>query len=860
MRNFVLICLIWIAWGSLCQGQQPLDEQIVDDSRLPTGQRVQPAGEWVAFNGRPVDLALSHDGKFVLAKDRSALRVIDRKTMKLIQTVDSPGGASLYGLVVARSGEVLFSNSQNGVHVFSPTNDPTNGFGYELTRTLTLPADSFPCGLGLSDDEQTLYVCLSKKNAVAVVDFATGKLIRSINVGVAPFDVLVDKQRLVVSNIGGRRPQPDDKTADSGGTQTVVDDRGIASTGTVSLIELPLPAGDPSVHEIEVGRHPSVLSRSLNDGSVVVCNTNEDSISEIDAIEFSSTQHQVKPENDIPFGSMPSAIIDWKSEQKYLVALAGNNCLAVVKPNGAHRTVIGLVPTAWYPVALAMDKTHAYVACVKGIGSRSIVRDATQGKNSHDHRGTVQKIRLDQILEADQLETWTQLSLKNARVPRGITRVENETASEAKPTAVAPVPVPKKLGDPSVFKHVIYVIKENRTFDQVFGDLKEARSEPSLCVFPENVTPNHHALARRFGILDNYYCNGVLSADGHSWATEGNVTPYLERAFGGFARSYTFGNDPITYSSSGFLWDHFLDAGFSFRNYGEMDYAKPPAGMKYQEIWKAYQDKQPIEFGQNIGIERVRQYSCRNYPGWGMMIPDVLRMDRFLEEFREFEKNGELPTLCLVYLPQDHLGGGITTRSHMADNDLALGRLVEAVSRGRYWQDTVIFVNEDDPQNGYDHIDGHRSLCLPISAYSKPGVNHKFYNQTSVLRTMLHMFGLPPMNQQDAAAPLMTECFQAEPNLDAFTALAANFPLNEAPQSQQKQSASERKWRGILATVPLERTGMKTEQDEENLNRFVWHDMKGWEAPYPSQWAGPHAKGLKQLGLDLDPDAENDTP
>jgi phospholipase C len=405
---------------------------------------------------------------------------------------------------------------------------------------------------------------------------------------------------------------------------------------------------------------------------------------------------------------------------------------------------------------------------------------------------------------------------------------------------------------------VIYVIKENRTFDQVFGDIKEARSKPSLCVFPENITPNHHSLARRFGILDNYYCNGVLSADGHSWATEGNVTPYLERAFGGFARSYTFGDDPITYSSSGFLWDHVLDAGLSFRNYGEMDYAKPPAGMKYQEIWAAYEQKKKTEFEQNIGVERIRRYSCRDYPGWNMMIPDVLRMDRFLKEFREFEQNGDLPSLCLIYLPQDHLGGGITTRSHMADNDLALGRLVEAVSSGPYWKDTVIFVNEDDPQNGYDHIDGHRSLCLPISAYSRAGVNHQFYNQTSVLRTILHIFGLPPMNQQDAAAPLMRDCFQAKPNLDPYQSIAANFPLNEAPQPAKKQSAVERKWRAILATVPIERTGMKSEQDEDNLNRFVWHDMRGWETPYPADWSGPHGRGLSKLGLELDPDHDQD--
>jgi hypothetical protein len=416
--------------------------------------------------------------------------------------------------------------------------------------------------------------------------------------------------------------------------------------------------------------------------------------------------------------------------------------------------------------------------------------------------------------------------------------------------------MPKKVGEPSVIKHVFYVIKENRTFDQVFGDIPGTNAMKELCIFPERLSPNHHALAKRFGILDNYYCNGVLSADGHSWATEGNVTPYLERAFGGFNRSYTFGDDPITYSSSGFVWDHVLAGGLSFRNYGEFDYAEPPEKMEYLDIFKAYEKGQHIEFSQKIGVEKVRRYSCRDYPGWNMAIPDVLRMDRFLTEFREFEKNGELPNFILLYLPQDHFGGGVTTESHMADNDLALGRLVEAVSQSRYWKESAIFVNEDDPQNGFDHVDGHRSICLVISPYSKPGVNSNFYNQTSVLRTMLHIFGLPPMNQQDGSMPLMKECFQEVADLTPYKAIPANVPLNTPAPKEEDQSATERKWRGILETVPIQRTGIKTEVDEDNLNRFVWHEMRGWETPYPIEWAGAHGKGLKKLKLELDPDAE----
>ena len=200
-------------------------------------------------------------------------------------------------------------------------------------------------------------------------------------------------------------------------------------------------------------------------------------------------------------------------------------------------------------------------------------------------------------------------------------------------------------------EHVVYIIKENRTYDQFFGDLPQGDGDPDLCVFPRKITPNHHALAEEFVLLDNYYCEGVLSADGHSWATEGNVTPYLEKAFGGFSRSYTFGDDPLTYSSTGFIWDHVLAGGLSFRNYGEMDYAEPLNDWKVDSIWRNYNRARDVQFKQQIGVERLRRYSSPNYPGWNMAIPDVLRADRFIQEFREMEKTGSFPNLTIIYLP-----------------------------------------------------------------------------------------------------------------------------------------------------------------------------------------------------------------
>lgn len=841
-----MVTLIVLANGTSLKAQP---DNVVDNQRLPTGQVIDPAGVVLDLPGRPNDLCYVAERELVFVKSHKALQVISTADWKLVQSIAIPGGASLTGIVSDQRGNVYLSNAGNLVHVFAPSMEEGSR-EYRLDHSLELPSNSFPCGLALSADETQLYVCLSKKNEVAVVDLAAKRVIQQLEVGIAPFDVQRTTlgNRLFVSNLGGRKSKEGDKTAPSAGTQTPVDERGIANTSLVSVIDLETMM---VIEGLKTGLHPTAFALLAGSGeheeAIVVTNTNDDTVTTIGSRSLRVKTEVSKPLADLPFGSMPNSTALSPDGRYLFVGLAGNNAVAVYdlanRPAEGLGLPVGFVPTAWYPAGLACSETSLFVACLKGRGSRNVVRPEDQGRNSHDHLGVVQKVALEEIADPQQLAKWTEQVGRTSRVLPLVRSQEQES------TAI-PRPVPEKLGDPSVFKHVIYVIKENRTYDQVFGDIKEGRGDERLCIFPEKITPNHHAMAARFGLLDNYYCNGILSADGHSWATEANVTPYLERAFGGFARSYTFGDDPLTYSSTGFLWDHVLAAGLSFRNYGEMDYSAPPAGMNgFHEIWKADQAGQRIEFAQNIGIEKLRRYSCRDYPGWNMNIPDVLRMDRFLEEFEDFKKDGTLPNLCIVYLPQDHLGGQVTSAAHMADNDLALGRLVEAISHSDYWKNTVIFVNEDDPQNGYDHIDGHRSICLVASAYSRQGANHNFYNQTSVIRTMLHILGLPPMNQQDARSPLMTDCFTLQPNLEPYKVIPANIPLNQKPGDPVGQTETERHWREILASVPIERTGMKTETDEDNLNRFVWHEMKGWKTPYPSQWSGAHSRGLKSLGL-----------
>lgn len=839
-----------------CQGPEQVKD-LEGSALLPTGHWIQPEGRTAEFAGRPVDMVRSPDGKWLFVKDNSGLQVFAADTLDASQSIPSPGGTSQYGLAVTRDGSTVYlSNAESRVHRYVRT--PEGKFKLEGGYTLPAPeigGHAYPTGLALDEDRNALYVCASRSNALLCIDLTSGEVRKSIATGVAPYAVLIHPKtrQLWVTNYGGPRPQRSEKRAPSAGTDVAVDERGVAKSGSVSVISSDLEKVEA---EISVGLHPCALAYHPAGDLVLVVNANSDEVTVIECSRKAKVQEiDTHPVRDLPFGSMPNALcVD--EEGKVWVALAGNNAVGCLErePNGEF-SLRGLVPAGWYPSSVLADEGRVYVANNKGVGSRTRNRPEEKGRNSHDHRGSIQAFSTPTPARFAELSRKVTTLAKSTSVLRAYERSIRSN--------VGPTPVPAKLGEPSVFEHVIYVIKENRTYDQVLGDLPEGDGDPSLCNFPEPLSPNHHALAKEFVLLDNYYCNGVLSADGHSWATESNVTPYLERMFGGFTRSYTFGDDPLTYSSSGFIWDAVLAAGLSFRNYGEFNYSEPPQGMGFKEVYQAHKSGQRVDFRLEIGVERVKRYSCRDYPGWNMNIPDVLRVDRFLEEFREFEKSGDFPNFVIVYLPQDHLSGTAegmpTPRAHMADNDLALGRLVEAVSKSKFWPKTVLFINEDDPQNGYDHVDGHRSICFVVSPYSRNrGVVSEFYNQSSVVRTMLHILGLPPLNQQDAASNLMAACFAPKPDFSAYQARPAGWALDELNGALAQRSGNDLKWGRISTQIPMHRTGLKSEQDEDNLNRILWHATKGYATPYPEQFAGAHGRGLKGRGLLLDSNSDED--
>ena len=620
-----------------------------------------------------------------------------------------------------------------------------------------------------------------------------------------------------------------------------MDEHTVAASGTVSILDL---AQEKPIAEVITGLHPSDMVLSADQRTLYVANANSDTVSVIDTTTFQVRDSiLVRPDPTLPFGSAPGGLALDSEGKTLFVANGGNNAIATVSL-GAENKVAGFIPTAWYPGAVVADATHLYIANVKGMGSRHPAAKK-EGWNSRLFLGTVSKV---EIPNRQTLEGQTRQVKSDARVPQIL------RAWEKGVTGKKPVPVPRRTGEPSVFEHVVYIVKENRTYDQVFGDLPQGNGDPTLCVFGREVSPNHHALAEQFALLDNYYCNGVLSADGHAWAMEGYATDYLEKSFGGFTRSYPFaGDDPLSYAATGFIWDNVLLHGLSFRNYGEMN--RTEVVPKTADFHAIYENRRTngnaISFVHDIQIDALRRYSCPDAPGWNMKIPDAIRADVFLKELAEFEKEGDFPNLTIIYLPVDHTSGtrpgSPTPRAMVADNDLALGRIIDGLSKSRFWPKTCIFVNEDDPQAGFDHVDGHRSLCLVVSPYTKRGaVVSKFYNQTSVLHTMQRMLGLPPMNQMDSLAPLMTDCFTSKPDFKTYTCLTNNIPLDEMNKATAQLSGKELYW----AEQSLRQNFDEVDQAEEDtLNRIIWHSIKGVDAPYPAQLAGAHGKGLKKRKL-----------
>jgi YVTN family beta-propeller protein len=842
-------------------GLQP-DGRIV----VPTNQILQPAGVQVTFAGRPVDVLAIEDGKMLVAKNMKELTFIDPATGKVVQSLVLPAAAkglagafSAVGLVAV--GERVFAtDSQGAVRIAKRNAD--GKYAWDGALVLKAPAvggAAYPTGIALHGNDRA-WVCASRGNELQLLKLDGGEVEARVPVGVAPYAAVVVNERVYVSNWGGDHPGKDDPQHKTSGTPVKTDPRtSVANHGSVSVVVATAVDGWKQVRTIAVGGHPSGITASKNGKFVYVANANSDTVSVIDTTTDKVVETiDCKPEAKLPFGTGSNAVALSPDGHHLYVANGTGNCVAVValgSQAGGPPTVgeprpsriEGMIPTGWYPgaVRLSAGGKQLFVANVKGHGAlqpRKVDPKAKKpdgkeddpaapqkkGHNSHDHLGSVSII---DVPDAAALKKYTEQVNANNRLGYSLAGME-----KPRPDA-KPVPVPERHGEPSVFEHVIYVIKENRTYDQVFGDVKEGNGEPGLCIFGEEVTPNHHRLAREFVLLDNFYCSGVLSADGHSWANAAYATDYLEKQFGQFTRSYPYeGSDPLAFPTSGFLWDNALSQKRSFRNYGEfVKTTYEPKGAKWADVYGDYTNNTAkVKITATPNIRSLDKYSHPNFPGFPLTTPDVYRAKMFIDELKEFEKKGQFPNLVYLFLPADHTNGtrpdSPTPRAMVADNDLALGMVVEAVSKSKFWSKTCIVVTEDDPQNGFDHVDGHRTVGLVISPYTKrKAVDSTCYNQTGMVKTIELILGLPPMTQLDLSATPMRGCFTDKPDLTAYTAVKNRIPLDEMNKPVEKLTGKAREF--ALKSLELD-FEEEDRADEDTLNRILWYSVKG-DLPYP---------------------------
>jgi YVTN family beta-propeller protein len=725
----------------------------------PEGWRVTPAGTQTRLGNDPLDLAISPDGTLAIVANAGyqshSLMVVDTSTGAVKQTINSlnnsvragpstndtaPGGPTHFyfaggvngyyvGLAFSPDGSTAYASDGpgSGIHTFAVT-------GGTLTekQEIGLPNGAWPAGIAGSADGTRLYVASDLADSLLVVDPAKRKVLSSIPVGHLPYGVALDHtgQYVYVSNWGG---------------------------DTVSVLSA---ASGTSLGVLATGLHPCAMALNPTSSELYVANSDSDTVTVIDTARNTVLRTiDLRPYAGAPIGTSPDAVSVSPDGGTLYVANAGNNDVSVVKlgtpgsTSGLDR-VQGLIPTGWYPAGVAARSNVIFVVNMYGLGVGSI---APGQYIASMVQGTLSRI---------PVPTSTQLAADTAQVNL------NDRFSRL-PAGVKGNPVPATVGAPSPIKHVIYVMKENRTFDQVLGDLGKGNGDPSLEMFPYSVTPNQHTLASRFVTLDNFYTDGAVSADGWSWSTEAGANTYNDKNwpldYGTYGRPYDFGgfNNNETAGlmgtpTSSFLWDRLAQAGVSYRNYG------------------FFMDKAPVQIP--TSMPNLVGQTDVNYTGWNLKYDDQLRMDEWMREFANYKASGWLPTMQFVYLPQDHTMVTATQQpqpsSMIADNDLALGRLVDAVSHSQFWASTAIFVVEDDAQDGPDHVSGHRTIAQVISPYTQTGaVDSTLYSTASMLRTMELILGLQPMTQFDAAATPMYASFQTTPNLTPYSALVPQQSL-----------------------------------------------------------------------------------
>ena len=811
---------------------------------LPNMWSLQPAGAQVDLPDFPVNIAVHPDGKFavVLHAGYSAheLAVVD--IAKAAVTSRTKIDETFYGVEFARDGKRLFASGAGSEVVRCFDFDAKAGaLGKEQEiRLRNITERGIPAGLALTGDAQHLYVANVLGQRVTKVDLKAQTNV--LDIVVARDEDKREKEN--GKSVAPTTPQTEDEAAITKRAEAALDPAdpsapypyacrldekkqrlyvSLWAQAQVAVIDL---KSNQVIARWATEEHPNEMLLTKNGQLLYVANAHRNTVTVIDTETGQTTETiwaALYPQS--PPGATPNSLALTPDEKILFVANANINTLAVVDvgTRGKSRS-LGFIPTGWYPTSVRVtpDGKKLLIANGKGIISKANPNGPQPGKKAAPgttseyiaglFKGTLSVIELPKRADFEkQLEKYTATAYRCSPLKK-----------DNSPTLARPAdnPIPGRLGDASPIKYCLYIVKENRTYDQVFGDLKQGNGDPKLCLFPERVTPNHHKLVTEFVLLDNFYVESEVSADGHEWSMAAYASDFVEKfwplSYGhNKTKKYTYpaeGNFPIATPAGGYLWDVAAEAKVSFRSYGEF-----------------------VQNGKKVGdpaTARLKSLQGRfdpQYRGFDMDYPDVKRAERFISELKRFEAEGDMPRLQVLRLSNDHTSGTSlgkpTPTAAVADNDLGLGLVVEAVSKSKFWSQTAIFVVEDDAQNGPDHVDAHRTVALVISPYTKRGaVDSTMYSTSSMLRTMELILGLRPMSQFDAAATPMYNSFQPQPDARPYAAAPAQVDLNERN--------GKLAW-GVEKSRKLDFT-KEDAADDLVLNEIIWRSVRGPQSKMPA--------------------------
>jgi YVTN family beta-propeller protein len=879
-------------------GPQPNGSWVVGD-----GQVLTPAGIQVDLGNRVRAKAValnpnlkSHTAAVLTLGASEAVEVFDTETGVVLQNYialgrDSSGSYS--GIAYSADGKYLvFSQDSSNVTIANVDKDgllednaqvsvpPNNSFITCFPNspigdygrpcgTFYSTSTSYPGGVALSKDGKSAYALLNQNDTLTKIDLTAKKQVQEIRVGNAPHSILISSNGATayVSNEGGRAATASDFQIYSAGTEIVADPvTGAAITGTVSVVDLSTMTVTAT---ISTGLHPTGMA--LYGRSLLVANTYSDSISIIDTATNKVTRTiplglpiSVPGAGQPAYGAAPNSIaVDARKGTAY-VALYNANAVGVVDlTKGASNPVLGMIPVAYAPSSVVLDQANntLIVANDKGIGTRySFETDyGVTDYNTHQDNGTVSIVP---VPDSGTLAAMTNQVFQNNHWDL----IQNiQSAAGGKPST-KPVAIPAKIGDPSLIKHVFLIIRENRTYDQVLGDVAAGNGDPSLAVFGGKDTPNAHKLVKRFPLFDNFYDPSRQSADGHQWITEG-MAPYADDIQSpDWNRSYPGGNagDALAYHNKGFVFSEAAAAGLAVKIYGEYvenDTFLQPNGSTSEPSWRDfYNDALAFEAGQEktlyyqntvqaeSSVPAVYQHLIKNFPQFDLGIPDQFRVDLWVQDFKNDVAAGTVPALSILWIMDDHTGGPPTPDAEQADNDLAVGRIIDYISHSNVWSSSAIFVEEDDAQNGVDHVDGHRSPGFVVSPYvvQNGPADHHYYTQVNMTRTIEQILGLTPMNQFDlVASPMRTAFVKGTPpaaNFKPWTHLPNQVPLDQGvvasaadPTSSPAVQALRKAWLQKKAEIFAGKLNKPDSEDPDTVNHLNWYLSTGFKRPYPGE-------------------------